>query len=208
MESPHTPHTLKIQELLKSIAKKRESKAVPKPTLEDFNGDADAHGKALEIWRIDQEERLAHAVLDNANATFSARERANRTLRNCKKRRRGLEPIDDDDSGDVDNDAIRVRRYPFLNWIDDPAPNQQDESPWAERFPYQDSQKSRYLTSAEARQQHKNLCLCMDEFERIGELSPQEQKAYRDEQETDHKARMEQQNQDQESMQSKFKRGK
>jgi hypothetical protein len=180
---------------IERAAHKRETApsdgGTPKPTLEDFDGE-DNYQEALELWRIEQDERLAHAVLDNAKATFTARENANRTLRRCQKRRQEIEPIA--------NAAIRARR------IDDNNPaNELDERPWAERFPYQDSPKSRFLTSDEARQQHKNLCDCIDEFERIGRMSPEEQKAYWDKSESDRIARMEQQNlEDQESMQPKF----
>jgi hypothetical protein len=156
-----SPHTLKMQELLKRIVQKRKSNAgMPKPTLEEFDGDEKKHRHAVEIWRIGQDERAAQAVLDNAAATFTARENANRTMRRCQKRRREIEPIDDNDA------AIRARRINDNN----PA-NEIDERPWAERFPYQDSQKSRFLTSDEARQQHKNLCDCIDEFERIGKMA-------------------------------------
>jgi hypothetical protein len=188
-----SPHALKIQELLKRIAEKRESKAgIPKPTLEEFHGDEGKYRHAVEIWRIGQDERAAQAVLDNARATFTARENANRTLRRSQKRRQEIEPIEDI--------GIGARRVNGNN----PA-NELDERPWAERFPYQDSQKSRFLTSDEARQQHENLCLCVDEFERIGRMSPEEQKACWDKSESDRIARMEQQNlEDQESMQPKF----
>jgi hypothetical protein len=190
MESPHTP---KMQELLKRIDEKRKSNAgMPKPTLEEFDGDKTKHRHAVEIWRIGQDERAAQAVLDNARATFTARENANRTIRRCQKRRQEIEPI-----GDT---AIPARRINDNN----PA-NEIDERPWAERFPYQDLQKSRFLTSDEARQQHKNLCDCIDEFERIGKMAPDEQKAYWDKSESDRIARMKQQNlEDQESMQPKF----
>jgi hypothetical protein len=188
-----SPHTLKIQELLKRIDEKRKSNAgIPKPTLEEFSGDEKKHRHAVEIWRIGQDERAAQAVLDNAGATFSARENANRTMRRCQKRRQEIEPI-----GDT---AIRARRINDNN----PA-NEIDERPWAERSPYQDLLRSRFLTSDEARQHHENLCLCVDEFERIGKMAPGEQKAYWDKSESDRTARMEQQNlQDQESMQPKF----
>jgi len=183
--------------------------AFPKPTLEDFDGDEENYREALELWRIEQDERLAQAILDDAKATFTARENANRVLRRCKKRRQEIEfaydEDGDEDSTRVDEDGAPVRKYPFLNWIDDPAPNQNDERPWAERFPYRQSQKSKWLTSDEARQQHANLCLCVDEFKRIGRMSPEEQKAYWDKSESDRIARMEQQNlEDQESMQPKF----
>ena len=224
MESPYTPQEREklnqLHELLKNAddavtkrqramwrkqvlaierdAHKRETApsdgGTPKPTLEEFDGDEDEYGDALELWRIGQDERLAHAVLDNAGSTFTARENANRTLRRCQKRRQEIEPLDNDDSGLRDDDGIRV-----------PASNQYDERPWAERFPYQDSQKSRFLTSDEARQHHQNLCACIDEFERIGKMAPDEQKAYWDKSESDRMARMEQQNlEDQESMQPKF----
>jgi len=161
-----SPHTLKIQESLKRIAEKRESNAgMPKPTLEEFDGDEKKHRHAVELWRIGQDERAAQAVLDNARATFTARENANRTIRRCQKRRQEIEPIADA--------AIRARRINDSN----PA-NEIDERPWAERFPYQDLQKSRFLTFDEARQHHENLCLCVDEFERIGRMSPEEQKAF------------------------------
>jgi hypothetical protein len=178
---------------LKRIAEKRASNAgIPKPTLEEFDGDEKKHRYAVEIWRIGQDERAAQAVLDNSGATFTARENANRTMRRCRKRRQEIEPIRET--------AIRARR------INDNKPaNEIDERPWAERFPYQDSQKSRFLTSDEARQQHKNLCDCIDEFERIGKMAPDEQKAYWDKSESDRIARMKQQNlEDQESMQPKF----
>jgi hypothetical protein len=188
-----SPHTLKMQESLKRIAEKRASNAGnPKPTLEEFGGDKTKYEHALELWRIGQDERTAQAILDNAESTYTARENANRTLRRSQKRRQEIEPIRET--------AIRARR------INDNNPAHEiDERPWAERFPYQDSQKSRFLTSDEARQQHKNLCLCVEEFERIGKMAPDEQKAYWDKSESDRMARMEQQNlEDQESMQPKF----
>jgi hypothetical protein len=198
MESPHTPHALRIQEMVKAIAAKKAG--TPKPTLEQFNGDADAHGKAQELWRIAQEERLAQAVLDNGAATLSARERANKTLRRCERRRKKIEPIDSTPAH-----VIGVRQYPFPNWIDDANPvSELDEIPWAERFPYQDSQKSRYLTSDEARQQHENLCVLLDEFQRIGKMSPEARKAYWEKMESEHFARVEQARLDDSTSQPKF----
>jgi hypothetical protein len=183
---------------IERAAHKRETApsdgGTPKPTLEEFDGDEDAYQEALELWRIGQDERLAHAVLDNAGSTFTARENANRTLRRCQKRRQEIEPLANDDSRLRDDDGIPV-----------PAPNQHDERPWAERFPYQDLQKSRFVTSDEARQHHKNLCACIDEFERIGKMSPEQQKSFWDKQESDRITRMEQQNlEDQESSAPKF----
>ena len=210
MRKIKSPHTLKIQELLKRVADKRDSSLIPKPTPEQFNGDEDAYNEALELWRIEQDERVAQAALDNPRSTLTAREKANRVLRNCQKRRQEIEPVEDDDydADDYDSkvDENYVRKYPFENYIDDHNPaNDLDERPWAERFPYRESEKSKWLTSDEARKQHKTLCNMMDEFQRWGKMSPEEFKALMDKQESDHKARIEQQNlEDQESRQPKF----
>src|SRR5277367_6523762 len=186
--------TKRIQALLKAVADKRDSGIVPKPKPEDFNGDEDACKEALELWRIEQDERVAQVTLDNPRATLTAREKANRVLRNCQKRRQDLQPIEDDDYDDYDSrvDENYVRKYPFPNYIDDPAPKH-DDRPWAERFPYRESEKSKWLASDEARQQHKTACAWNDEFERWGKMSPEEFKALMDKQESDHRARMEQQ---------------
>jgi hypothetical protein len=171
MESPHTPHALRIQEMVKAIAAKKAG--TPKPTLEQFNGDAEAHGKALELWRIAQEVRLAEAVLDNAASSVSARERANKIVRSCAKRRKKIEA----DSNSTPAHIVGIRRFPFLNCIDDSVAPTDDPRPWSERFPYDESQRSRFSTPKEARVHHKNLSLALDEFERIGKMSPEEQEA-------------------------------
>jgi hypothetical protein len=188
----------KILEIERAAAQRelqRESPeiAFPKPTLEDFGGDEDEYRQALELWRIEQDERLAQAVLDNAGATFTARETANRALRRCKKRRQEIEPFDDDDDSkamDDDDEDVRVRRYPFPNWIDDANPDSElDDIPWCQRFPYRESHRPKYLTIDEARQQHKNLCAGMDEFQRIGKMPPEEKKSYWEKMESEHFAR-------------------
>lgn len=189
--------TKRIQALLKAVADKRDSGIVSKPKLEDFNGNEDAYKEALELWRIEQDERVALAALDNPRSTLTAREKANTALRRCQKRRQEIEPVKDDDNEDGDDydsrvDENYVRQYPFPNYIDDPAPKY-DGRPWAERFPYTESEKSKWLTSDEARQQYKNACAWNDEFERIGGMSPEEQKAYWDKMESDRIATMEQQ---------------
>jgi hypothetical protein len=126
--------TKRIQALLKAVADKRESSLIPKPTPEQFDSDEDGYQEALELWRIRQDENLAKEILDNPRATLTAREKANRVLRNCQKRRQEIEITygededGDEDSTQVDEDGVRVRKYPFENWIDDPYPTVRHES--------------------------------------------------------------------------------
>jgi hypothetical protein len=198
---------------IERAAHKRETEpsdggSSPKPTLEDFGGDEDEYREALELWRIAQDERLAHSVLDNSGATFTARENANRTLRRCQRRRQEIEPFDDDDDSeamDDDDEDVRVRRYAFPNWIDDANPvSELDDIPWCQRFPYRESQKRDYLTSDEARQQHKNLGAFLDQCQRIGKMSPEERKAFWDKMEFEHLARVEQRRLEDSTAHAKF----